>query len=303
MATIYDRLLLAKVETTKGTDAVPTAALNAIRCVSFATSVTQNNIERSVVKQTMGNLAHLVDPDASVTVEVVVELKGSGTAGTAPDIAPLMQACRMLETIAAGTSVSYNPSTAVEKTITLYVYKDGMLWKITGAVGTYSVSSDIGSVPTATFSFQGGYITPVVAAVPVGASFEPTDPVVASTSDVITDGLSIKAGAFSADIGNDVQEHKTTGEHSFVVTNRAPTMTFTKDSIATAAEWAALANGTDASLSATFGAVAGNITTITAPSGRRQSVAYSERAERDTLDVTYSLFESTSDDQLSVSFT
>jgi hypothetical protein len=183
------------------------------------------------------------------------------------------------------------------------MYKDGMLWKAVGAVGNVSIATDVGTAPTATFTLSAAYIAPVVAAVPSGAAYDATEPVVASSADVVSDGATIAVGAFSIDAGNDVQEHRTTNFHEFTVADRAPTMTFTKDSLATAAEWTALRSGTDAALSCVRGATAGNITTISAPAGRRQSVAYGERAERDTTDVTYGLFESASDDQFSVAFT
>jgi len=303
MATIYDRLLLVKTETTKGTDAVPTPAANAIRCVSFNFTKNQNNIDRAVVKQTMGNLPHLVDPDASWTIEVVVDLKGSGTAGTAPEYGPLFLACRTLETVVAGTSVTYNPSTATEKSITVYGYKEGQLFKATGAVGSFTIANDRGAAPQATFTLQAAYIAPAASAVPAGAVFDATAPVVASSSDIISDGTTIRTTSFSIDAGNDVQEHRTTSNHEFTVANRAPTITFNKDSIGTSAEWTALHSGTAASISAATGATAGNILTITAPNGKRTSVAHAERAERDTLDVAYNLFETNSDDQYAVKFT
>jgi len=301
--TIYNRLLLVKTETTKGTDAVPTPAANAIRCVSFNFTKTQNNVDRAVVKQSMGNLPHLIDPDASWTVEVVVDLKGSGTAGVAPEFGPLFLACRTLETVVAATSVAYNPSTATEKSITVYGYKEGQLFKATGAVGTFTIANDRGAPAQATFTLQAAYIAPAVAVVPAGAVFDATAPVVASSSDAISDGTTIRTTAFSIDAGNDVQEHRTTGNHEFVVANRAPTLTFTKDSIGTAAEWTALAAGTAASISSTTGATAGNILAITAANGKRTSVAHGERAERDTLDVAYNLFETATDDQYEIKFT
>ena len=301
MATIFDRLLLAKLEATKGTDAVPTAAQDAMRVKSFAITVNQSNVDRAVVKQTMGNLPHLVDPDASASIEIVWELKGSGTAGTAPESSPIIQACRTLETVGAGI-VSYAPSTATEKSCTIYAYKDGLLWRFVGAVGTISITENIGEAPTATASMQAVYAAPVVAAVPAGAVYDATAPSVVSSADVISDGLAIRVGAFSIDLGNDVQEHKIVNLHEFTVSNRNPTITFSKDSVATAAEWAALRGGTNASISSTVGATAGNIVSVSAPQARRQSVAYGERAERDTLDVTYTLFESTSDDQFTITF-
>jgi len=302
MATIFDRVVLAKIEVTKGTDPTPAAATNAVRVRSVKITKNQTNIDRAVVKQTMGNLQHLIGKQ-TVAAEIVVEMRGSGTAGTAPEWSPLMQSCRTVETIVAGTSVTYKPSTATEKSCTIYVYQDGLLWKLLGAVGNVKIDAAIDGVITATFSMQAIYTAPTATAVATGAVYQSAQPLVMNSADVINDGAAIKVGAFSLDAGNDVFNHYTTGENSFVVQNRKPVMTFTKDSVNTAAEWTALAAGTTASLSAAFGATAGNIATITAPVGKRSGVAYNQNGERDTLDVSYNLFESTSDDQFSIALT
>lgn len=304
MATIFDQLVLAKLEVTKGTDSVPAAANDAVRVRSVKITKNQTEISRDVVKATMGQLAHLVGKE-TVQAEIVVELKGSGTAGTAPETSPLFQACRLAETISAGTSVSYKPSTAAasEKSASIYVYQDGLLWKLIGAVGTAKVDATIDGIITVTFTMQAAYTAPTTTAMAAGAVFDSAQPLVMNSADVISDGAAIKVGKFGLDLGNDVQNHYTTGQNVFIVANRNPSMTFTKDSVSTVAEWSALSAGTTASLSAAFGATAGNICTITAPVGKRRSVAIGERAERHTLDVTYGLYESTSDDQFTIALT
>jgi len=303
MATIFDRLVLAKIESTKGTDPTPAPATDAVRVRSVTVSKAQDNLDRAVVKQSMGMLPHLVGKE-SMTCTLEVELRGSGAAGTAPEWGPLLQACRTTETIVPATSVTYAPSTGTEKSCTIYVYKDGLLWKFIGAVGTVSISNDIGQIGIATFTMSAPYLAPTAVADPAGAVYDNVQPIVTSSSTVINDGASIKVSTWALDLAGDVQEHYVTGDHQFVVADRpAATCTFTKDSVATAAEWTALSSGTDAALSFTLGATAGNICTITAPVARRDSVAYGERAERDTLDVAYRLYESTTDDAFSIALT
>jgi len=301
MATIYDRLVLAKIEVTKGTDPTPAPASDAVRCRSVTVTEGQTNLDRAVVKQTMGNLAHVIGKQ-TLQAEIVCELRGSGAAGTAPEWGPLMQACRTVETVTPATSVAYAPSTATENSVTIYVYKDGLL-KLVGSVGTFTLSADADGIPIITFTMQAPYVAPTATAVPGGAAYDATQPLVLKSSDTFSDGAAVKVSTFTLDAGNDVQEHYTTGNHEFVVANRAPSLTFTKDSVNTAAEWTALVAGTDAVMQSVIGATAGNIATVDAPVGRRQSVAYSERAERDTLDVTYMLYESTSDDQWTITLT
>ena len=304
MATIFEQLVLAKLEVTKGTDPVPTPAADAVRVKSIKVTKNTGEIARPVVKGTMGNLAHLIGKE-TVAAEIVLEMRGSGAAGTAPEASPLFQACRLSETVVASTSVTYAPSssTATEKSATIYVYQDGLLWKLIGAVGNCKIDASIDGVLTATFSVQAAYTAPTAVGVASGAVFDSSQPIVMSNASVVTDGATIKVGKFDLDLGNDVQHHYTTGLNEFTVANRNPSVSFTKDSISTVAEWTALAAGTSAALSALVSGGAGNIVTITAPAGKRKSVSLGERAERHTLDVAYALYETSSDNQFSIALT
>jgi len=298
---IYDRLLLAKVESTKGTDAVPTAGANAIRHISASPTKNQDNLDRVVVKTTMGNLPHLVGKQ-TMQLEIVAELHGSGVVDTPPELSPLLRACGFAETINASTSVEYDPLTNAIESCTIYHYHDGLLWKYIGAVGTFTIDSTINQVVTITFTMQAVYALPVATALPASPSFNATDPIVASSADTVSDGASIAVGAFAVDAGNEVVDLYRTGSHDFRIVNRAPTLNFNKNSVSTAAEWAALAAGTNAALSAVYGTAGGNRLTLSAPVGRRDAVAMAQEADVDTHDVTYRLYESAGDDQLQLTF-
>ena len=122
---ILDYLVLCKTETTAGVDAAPTAAADALRTVGRAIpALNLSNVQRGIIKQTFGDMPHLVDQNGNTTLTLEVELKGSGTAGTAPDWSPLMKACGSLETIVALTSVSYQPRTKGLEKCTIYVHID-----------------------------------------------------------------------------------------------------------------------------------------------------------------------------------
>ena len=301
MPTIYDRLLLAKIEAIKGTDSVPVVATDAIRIKSGKISLTQDSIAVAVVKQTMGNRAHLVGKQV-VQLEVEVDVKGSGAAGTAPEFSDLLLACGLLETLVALTSAAYDPLTNNHKSVSMYWFEDGLKWVLLGAVGKCSFSAQIGAVPSLKFTFMAAYIAPTAVAVPAGAVYQASAPIVMSNADIINDGAVIKVGAFSLEDGNDVQHHYTTAQNEFVVANRQPKVKLTKGSVSTAAEWTALNAGTNAALSATFGATAGNRLVVTAPVAKRESVGLGMRADRTTLEISYGLFETAGDDQFKLLF-
>jgi len=329
-ATVFDRLLFCGRETTKGvspfsalktftstvtdvTTAITASATNPaiqavkVRSVKVAPSMT--SIDRPIIKGSMGNAPNIIGKK-TVQVDVEVELRGSGTAGTAPEYTALLEACGVGVTINAGVSTVFAPSATVATLtsgVTLRAFYDNMLYEVTGCAGTGTVDMTIGNIILATLTFQGSYTTPVPAAIGniTTIPYDNTQPIVGDVSDVVTDGGgSVKVAAFSMDLGNDVQEHYLVGDHQFSVANRNPTLTLTKDSVGTAAEWNALAGAANGALSGTFatGGV-GNSLAFAALAGRRSAVAYAERAERDTLDITYGLFETNGNDQFSFTFT
>jgi len=301
MANIFQRALLAKIETTKGTDAVPAAATDAVRVQTLKVTPNADAIERPVVKNTMGNLPHLI---GRKTIEITADvlMRASGTLGTAPDIGAILQACGLSETINAGASVVYQPVSLGLKSISSYAYDDGQLFKALGAVANATIDAQIDSAIKASLTLKAGFETaPTTTAAPT-PTYNATAPIVMTQADVITDGGTINVGAFKLDLGNDFGDHSATGLNEFTVANRKPQITITKDSVATIADWNALVVSTAISLSATFGSTAGNKIVIAAANCRMESLATGERNERITRDITFDCYETSGDDQFTITF-
>ena len=82
---IRKTVILAKVETTSGTDAVPTGALNAMQVSDLSiTPLDANNIELPYIRAFFGAGESLVG-SASVKCSFSVNLAGAGTAATDTD--------------------------------------------------------------------------------------------------------------------------------------------------------------------------------------------------------------------------
>ena len=298
MANKFDRLLLVKNEAVKGTDIVPTPGSDAVRVRTSPTKeVAGSKISREVVKSTMGELPHLIGKK-TIVLTVEVEMRTSGAAGTAPDYGPLLRACGMDETISASTSVAYDPLTDSHEACSIYWYEDGLLWKLIGAEGNVSLSYTMDEIPVLTFVMSAPYLEPTTVAYPGGETYQTQVPIAASSADVISEGGAIKVGSFSADLANAVEEHYTTGQHEFTIDDRQPTLTLTKDSISTIADWTALMGETDVALSATIDGGAGKKITISAPVARREGISDGERGARHLREVSFSLYESSTDDQI-----
>lgn len=160
------RAVLAKIETTYGTDPTPTGVANAILVKNLTiTPLAANMVSRDLVRAYIGGFDQLV-ANQHVECAFEVEMVGSGSLGTAPAYGPLLRACGMSETITASTKVEYAPISTGFESITLYYNVDGVLHKITGARGSVQLAMATGQIPTFKFTFTGIYNAPTDTALP-----------------------------------------------------------------------------------------------------------------------------------------
>lgn len=160
------RLILAKTETTYGTDPTPTGAANAILVRNLEITPLQAElVDRQLVKPYFGGNAQLL---AQTRVEVTfeVELAGSGAAGTAPAYGPVLKACGLSETIVATTSVTYAPVSSSFSSVTIYFHNDGIRHKVTGCRGTFELNGQVGQIPVISFTMTGIYNAPTDVSLP-----------------------------------------------------------------------------------------------------------------------------------------
>jgi hypothetical protein len=148
-------VLLAKIETTYNVDVAPTAADNAILAEALAWSNTGLKMnERPALRANIGTLKQLYG-GSMMGLSITCEIKGSGSAGTAPEIGPLLRACGCSETIVGATSVTYKPASSGHESVTLYLYQDGTRLKLTGCKGNAEFSFSAGGKPMVTFNMVG----------------------------------------------------------------------------------------------------------------------------------------------------
>jgi hypothetical protein len=196
---LRNTLIVAKIETTSGTDAVPTGAANAILVKDFSiTPLDAQNIDRNLVRGYFGSSEQLVGP-ASVKVSLSVELAGSGTAATAPAWGVLLQACAGAEgLLSTPARVEYSPASTGLKTLTLYYYDDGVLHKLLAVMGDWTLSAKVGEIPMLKFDFIG--LDGGVSAATDTGTFTPWKKPVAMTKANVVDvtlGAAYSAGALT----------------------------------------------------------------------------------------------------------
>jgi hypothetical protein len=159
------RLILAKTETTYGTDSTP-AGTDAVLVRSLeVTPLESDVVSRDLIRPYYGNSDQLL-ANTRVRCSFEVELAGSGTAGTAPRYDALLKSCAMSATIVASTSVTYAPVSSSFSSCTIVYNVDGVQHKLTGARGTVTMNCQLGQIPTLQFEMTGIYNAPTDTAQP-----------------------------------------------------------------------------------------------------------------------------------------
>jgi hypothetical protein len=198
---IKKTVVLAKVEVTPGTDAVPTGAANALKVFDLSiTPLELSSIEIKILSAHFGAAMSL--PGTSYSkCSFSVSLSGAGLAATAPAWGALMLGCASAETTGLLTPnrVEYLPITDLLKTLTLYWHDDGLLHAMLGCMGSVKLSAKSGEAPKLTFDFTGIETTPTAVgnATPVLTAWK--DPVAikkANVTDILL-GCSYAAGALA----------------------------------------------------------------------------------------------------------
>jgi hypothetical protein len=152
---VRNTAILAKIETTYGTDSVPTGGANALLISNQTVNpFNANNVDRAIVRPYFGG-SEQVPGTAYKEVSFDVEFVGSGSAGVAPGWGPLLRACAFAETITASTRVDYLPITNGQESVTIYYYDDGVLHKLLGSRGAVKIGAKVGDIPKLSFRFVG----------------------------------------------------------------------------------------------------------------------------------------------------
>jgi hypothetical protein len=274
------QIVLAKIESTYGTDPTPEEGADAILTKNLQRQpYAGNRVSRDVNYPYMANDFNInTAPNVQVTFDV--ELAGSGTAGTAPQFDCLLRACALGVTIVESTSVTYAPVSEDFESATLYYNYDGEMQKIIGARGTAVLNMSRGGLPMISFTFTGRYAKPT--AVPqYDPTYKATAPVPFSSYNTTTFSVhsqAVKGEGLTLDLGNNVVHRNLAGSDTVHITDRNPTGTAQFDAVAIATKdyFSAMEShnktpATDA-INVVHGGTAGNIFTFTASKSQLSNI-------------------------------
>lgn len=271
---LYDKtkVLMIKPEVTYGTDSVPTGAANAILATDFRLMAMEGqDVSREVEMPWMGPQGTIAAGLHS-KISFKVELKGSGTAGTAPAYGPLLRACGMSEVIVATTSVTYARVSTAISSVSIYFDWGGTRYVMLGARGTVVERMTAQGIVYLEFTFTGVYTAPAtqVPATPTFGTQLTLMPRVASRANtpVFTiGGTAHVLRAFSFDFGSQVEPRLLVNEEEIIIVDSAEKAEFTIEAVALATlnPFALAGSGATVALVLTHGTAAGNIVTLNLP--------------------------------------
>jgi hypothetical protein len=101
MALTRKKFLVAKIESTYGTDPVPSGGSDAIQVTNVeVTPIESDNVQAAAFQGFIGGSTRgTLVANKRVSITFDVELAGSGAAGTAPAFGPLLKAAGLSETV------------------------------------------------------------------------------------------------------------------------------------------------------------------------------------------------------------
>lgn len=263
--------LLAKIETTYGTDSAPTGAANAIQASNVEiTPLAGSEAARDLVLPYFGHQGViLVQNHAMIAFDV--ELAGAGAAGTAPSWGPLIRACGFDEVITAATKVEYTPDTtpATPDAASLYYNLDGVRHILLGARGNMSLSLVPSQIPRMRFTMTGllGTISDQALPAVTLTGFKTPVPVSKANTTITLHALATIAESLSLDLGNKVETRFLIGDESVRITDRQTTGTAVVEAkLLATKDWFQISQAhTVGALAAQHGTVAGNIIDLAGP--------------------------------------
>lgn len=312
-------VIAVAIETTPGTALAPTLPGDATTLVYDPQVAPDPQVTPlNPVHSKLSKRGHVVG-GRSIRFTFRTELRGSGTAGTAPTYSKLLQASGLKETLVAITSATYAPDDeTLDKTVTLDFYDHRRRFRIVGGKVNFKIHANAGEPGWIDFEVRG--------------KMDPTDPL----TDDGTDGLAaITYGttkppvfmgtniasfftqnpllnSFELDAGNSItlvpSANDPTGFKRSHIVDRNPVGSFDSEKVENATFGSTLigrwVTGTTGALSVALGATAGNIITIAAAVIQITQVTPGDREGIGTDQVQYAILGTPdSDAEYSIAFT
>ena len=294
--------ILAKIETTYGTDAAPTASNGILLADVNIEPMNADKISRNLVGKGLGAQAAML-ANLQVKITGAVEIAGSGIAGNIPAYGVLLRACGFSETVDTGVSVKYQPVSAGYEAISIYFYMDENLHKISGARGNLTINLKAGEIGKYQFELTGLFSDIVVGAFPKSDFSGFSAPLIVNsenTPSFLVDGYSGALEEISINMGNQVVFSDRINRRSVKINDRKASgnCKFEAENVGVKDFFDIAKRGTQIALEVTHGKIAGNIIELTAPKVEIDAPKYENSNGEIMYDIALSFIPDTGDDEI-----
>jgi hypothetical protein len=260
--------LLAKIEASYGTDAVPTGMANAILATNVTlTPMAGGEESRDLLLPWLGHQGVILTGQ-HVQLEFSVECAGAGAAGDVPGYGPLLRACGLSETVDDGVSVVYQPVSAAFEAATIYYNLDGVRHIALGCRGNVTLEMTPQRIPRWRFRLLGllGTITDTVLPSVDHSAFVTPKEVSKANTTLALHGYTGPVEAFTFDLGMQVEPRMLINHESIEEVDRRSVGSVTVQAASLATKnWFTIAQDRTRDVVAVqHGTVAGNIVKIDA---------------------------------------
>jgi hypothetical protein len=211
------------------------------------------------------------------------------------------------------TGYTYKPvsESALVESITLYIYRDGVLIKSTACTGTVTFTGETGNVAVANFEFQGNYSDPVEEPIPLSATLEDTTPPQVELAELTIKGSNdFCSQSFTITLGNETNlkecMNASEGYDGSQITGREPTAQLNPEATyeAYVGFWNDVSVNSQFPIHLRVGSVADNMVRFYMERANFTGLTYGDRNNSVTFESNFSLngLSAAGDDELRVVF-
>jgi hypothetical protein len=207
-------------------------------------------------------------------------------------------------------NVGYLPVSTGFSSATIYFNNDGVLHKITGARGTFTLTTGVGEIPTIDFQLTGIYNAPTDTAAPTTTYSDQATPVIfkaGNTSAFSILNYTACLQSLSFNVANETVYRELVGcTKEVLITNRAPAgdCMIEAPTIAQKDFFTIANNDTTGTLTLLHGSTAGNRVTLLAPKVDITNPSYADQDGIQMLNIPYVAIPTTAgNDEIKLTFT
>jgi len=303
------QVILLAIEPTYNGIVTPTPAADAILVENLSVSDSELKlIQRPTIEASLATRASIFGGRLK-EITFDVELKGSGTAGTPPEVGQALRACSMGETIAPGTSVIYAPVSTGQESAAIWRYLDGRLEKFSGIRGEVAFALETGNKGMASFTLTGHFVDAADTPLPA-PTYDTSLPVPNIGGAFAIGGYGAIINAMNVSLSNTIATapdfNSSDGFGEVRITKRDVQGSFDPEDVLVATndfDGQFIANTAMALTTGPIGTVAGNIITFDLPAVSYRARGEGERDGVQTLDMGFGAADVSGDDGIVITFT